>query len=133
METRRPIQLNIEKLKDVFSDRPCPIEKPGKIIAAETEDSLQESYKVKYSDIDINGHLNSIKYIEHLLNMFDLNMFKDNFIRRFEIAYISEAHFDMELMLYKKALENNKYSLSICHEGKAICRASVTWTDTNNK
>lgn len=133
METRRPTLLNIEKLKNFFSDRSCPIEKPGKIIAAETDDSVHESYKVKYSDIDINGHLNSIKYIEHLLNMFDLDMFRNNNISRFEISYMSEGHFDMDLMLYKKALENNKYSLSICHEGKAICRASVTWTKSNNK
>ncbi len=133
METRRPTLLNIEKLKDVFSNRACPIEKPGKIIAAETDDALYEPYKVKYSDIDINGHLNSIKYIEHLLNLFDLDMFRNNYISRFEISYISEGHFGMDLMLYKKALENNKYSLSICHEGKAICRASVTWTKSNNK
>ena len=115
METRRPTLLNIEKLKDVFSNRACPIEKPGKIIAAETDDALYEPYKVKYSDIDINGHLNSIKYIEHLLNLFDLDMFRNNYISRFEISYISEGHFGMDLMLYKKALENNKYSLSICH------------------
>jgi len=133
IETRRPVQLNLEELKDVFSDHPCPIEKPGKIIAAETEDSLKESYKVKYSDIDINGHLNSIKYIEHFLNMFDLNMYRNNFIRRFEISYISEAHFNMDLMFYKKTLDNNKYCLSICHEDKAICRALITWTGINNK
>lgn len=127
VNTRRPTLLDINRIGEYISDRPCPIEKPGKIapIENETEGSL---YVVKYSDLDINGHLNSMKYIEHLLDLFDIELFKTKDIKRFEIAYQSEGKYGMELMLHKLKMDSDSYSLSICNGGKAICRASVVWS-----
>lgn len=126
METRRPTPLDIASLGVYLSDRPCPIERPGKILPAEgNTEGLP--YRIKYSDIDINGHLNSIKYMEHLLDMFDLNLFRESEISRFEIAYLSEGKYNMPLTLHKSEAERNKYNMAICNEGKAICRAAVTW------
>ena len=97
-----------------------PIEKPGKIAAVENE-TEGVPYFIKYSDLDINGHLNSIKYMEHLLDLFDLDLFKTKDIKRFEIAYQSEGKYGMKLMLYKREADNGKYDMAICNEGKAIC------------
>lgn len=127
LQTRRPTLLDAESLNVYLSDRPCPIEKPGKIAAAE---SVSEGvpYRVKYSDLDVNGHLNSIKYMEHLLDLFDLEMFRHREIRRFEIAYQSEGRYGMELALHQAQVSADKYDMAICHEGKVISRASATWT-----
>ncbi len=27
-----------------------------------------------YNDVDVNGHINSVKYIEHILDLFDLGL-----------------------------------------------------------
>ena len=82
VETRRPTLLDIARLSAYVTDRPCPIEKPGKIAAVENE-TEGVPYFIKYSDLDINGHLNSIKYMEHLLDLFDLDLFKTKDIKRF--------------------------------------------------
>ena len=37
VETRRPTLLDIARLSAYVTDRPCPIEKPGKIAAVENE------------------------------------------------------------------------------------------------
>ena len=126
MQTRRPTPLDIEALSVYIAEKVCPIDKPGKIGAL---DSGTEglTYQVKYSDLDINGHFNSIKYIEHLLDLFDLELFRDKEVRRFEIAYMSEGRYGMPLTLYKKEMEQGKYNLAISHEGKDICRAITTW------
>ena len=116
--------LDIARLSAYVTDRPCPIEKPGKIAAVENE-TEGVPYFIKYSDLDINGHLNSIKYMEHLLDLFDLDLFKTKDIKRFEIAYQSEGKYGMKLMLYKREADNGKYDMAICNEGKAICRAAV--------
>ncbi len=126
LQTRRPTLLDMEGLGHYISDRPCPIEKPGKIAPVEG-DTPCELYRVKYSDLDINGHLNSIKYMEHLLNLFDINMYREKEISRFEIAYQSEGMYGMELSLHNREIADGKYNLAMCNEGKAICRAAVTW------
>lgn len=126
MQTRRPTLLDSERLNVYVSDRPCPIERPGKIAPVENK-TEGVPYRIKYSDIDINGHLNSIKYMEHLLDLFDLELFREKEIRRFEIAYQSEGKYGMPLTLHKGEPEADKYNMAICHEGKAICRAAVKW------
>lgn len=126
VETRRPTLLDVEGLSSYITDRPCPIEKPGKIAPIEN-DSEGELYRVKYSDLDINGHFSSIKYMEHLLDLFDIEMYKQKEINRFEIAYQAEGKYGMELMLHAKESAPCKYNMVICNDGKAICRAAVTW------
>lgn len=127
VETRRPTLLDVEGLSAYITNRPCPIEKPGKIAAVE-HDTESELYRVKYSDLDVNGHLNSIKYMEHLLNLFDISLFREKEISRFEIAYQAEGKYGMELALHSKEVAPGIYNMSICNEGKAISRAAVTWT-----
>ena len=126
METRRPTLLDVEGLSAYITDRPCPIEKPGKIAPVENNTS-GEPYRVKYSDLDVNGHLNSIKYMEHLLDLFDISLFREKEISRFEIAYQSEGKYGMELTLHNQEVSLGKYNMAICNDGKAISRAAVTW------
>lgn len=126
LETRRPTILDVEGLSSYISERTCPIEKPGKIHAVESN-TPDTSFTVKYSDLDINKHLNSIKYIEHLLDNFNMKMFEEKEISRFEIAYQAEGHYGMELNIHSKQTEAEHYNMAITHDGKAICRASVTW------
>jgi acyl-ACP thioesterase len=126
MQTRRPTPLDVEALNVYVSGRSCPIEKPGKIAAMENE-AEGVPYQVRYSDLDINGHLNSIKYMEHMLDLFELNLFEEKEVRRFEIAYLSEGRYGMPLTLHKKEMEPDKYHMAISHESKVICRATADW------
>ncbi|MDR2775230.1 MAG: acyl-[acyl-carrier-protein] thioesterase [Tannerella sp.] len=128
MQTRRPSLLDVEALSAyVTADRRCPVGKPGKISPAE-DGTDGVPYEVKYSDLDINGHFNSIKYMEHLLDLFDLDLFTRKEVQRFEIAYISEGRYGMPLTLHKKETAADSYCMAICREGKAICRAAAEWT-----
>jgi acyl-ACP thioesterase len=126
MQTRRPVPLDVGALSAYTTGRPCPVDKPGKIAPVEN-DTAGIPYRVKYSDLDINGHLNSIKYMEHLLDLFDLSLFEEKEIRRFEIAYLSEGRYGMTLSLHRKETAPDTYGLAICCEGRAICRATADW------
>jgi acyl-ACP thioesterase len=126
MATRRPVPLDIDALSVFIVDKPCPIDKPGKIPPVEAH-APGEPYRVKYSDLDVNGHLNSIKYIEHLLDMFPMETYSEREIRRFEIVYLAEGRYGMDLRLHTTETQPGIDSMAICHQEKAICRASVIW------
>lgn len=126
LETRRPTPLDVETLNACRLERPCPINKPGKIPPVEHL-TAGELYRVRYSDLDINGHLNSIRYMQHLLDRFDLDMFVQKEINRFEITYMAEGKYGMELSIHSREILPGTYNMAVCHEGKAICRAAVAW------
>lgn len=79
METRKPadlLTLHGGSITDYVCDKECPISKPGRIKV--TEKTPVSEYQTKYSDIDINGHVNSIKYIEHILDLFPMEFLRRN-------------------------------------------------------
>jgi medium-chain acyl-[acyl-carrier-protein] hydrolase len=55
-----------------------------------------------YSDIDINMHVNSIRYVEHIFDLFPMDFFKEHRVWGLEIAYHGEAHYGERLALYKQ-------------------------------
>ena len=126
LQTRKPTTLDQTTISHYLCNRSCPIDKPGKIVPAEQHDAGMP-YQLKYSDLDINGHFNSIKYIEHMLDLFDLKLFSEKEIRRFEIEYKAEGMYGMELMLHKHQATDAKYALPICLEGNVLSSAAVTW------
>lgn len=90
--TRKPADLSAihgSNITDYLCDKPCPIDKPSRIKVESTEPVAVVD--VKYSDIDINGHVNSIRYIEHVLDLFPVSLYREKSVRRFEIAYVAET------------------------------------------
>ena len=115
METRKPADLftlHGESLNQYASDRECPIAKPGRIKVAQSEEPVAE-YLTKYSDIDINGHVNSIKYIEHILDLFPMETFKEKSIKRFEMAYVAESYYGDTLSFYLEEKNENEFDIEV--------------------
>lgn len=54
------------------------------------EVTFVEQRQVRYSDIDLNGHLNNTKYIEYILDMHNSDFYKKNRIKHFLINYEKE-------------------------------------------
>lgn len=127
LETRKPadlLSLHGGSLSDYICDRECPIEKPGRIKVT-TEAPVAE-YAVKYSDIDINGHVNSIKYIEHILNLFPIETFKEKQIKRFEMAYVAESYYGDTLGFYLEEKGGNEYDIEVKkNQQEVVVRSKV--------
>jgi acyl-ACP thioesterase len=124
-ETRRPISLQGFGLSEYVVSRDCPVDFSTPEHAE--KDSPGIPYKIKYSDLDINGHFNSIKYMESLLDMFDIELYRTHLITRFEIIYQSEGWYGMDLALHTKETAVGVYAAAICNEGKPLCRAKITF------
>lgn len=114
METRKPadlLALHGGSISDYICDKECPIDKPGRIKVA-TEEPVWV-YQTRYSDIDINGHVNSIKYIEHILDLFPMETFKDKQVKRFEMAYVAESYYGDSLSFYKEEKEDGSIDIEV--------------------
>lgn len=114
METRKPadlLTLHGGSITEYVCDKECPISKPGRIKV--TTNKLVEEYRTRYSDIDINGHVNSIKYIEHILDLFPMETFRKKRIHRFEMAYVAESYYGDTLCFYREEVAPNEYDIEV--------------------
>jgi acyl-ACP thioesterase len=60
-------------------------------------------FKVMYNDLDVNCHLNSMKYIDHVMDTFPLDYLRSYQVKRVEIAYVAEGHWGDTLRIYHTA------------------------------
>ena len=131
LNTRKPadlLTLHEGSITDYVCDEPCPIDKPSRIKVLATEPAAVLT--AKYSDIDINGHVNSIRYIEHILDLFPIELFKTKRIRRFEVAYVAESYYGDQLSLFLDDAGNDHYQVEVRKQGGEVaCRAKVDFID----
>lgn len=130
MNTRKPADLlsmhGGSIVNYICEDEDCPIEKPSRIKVDSKE--VTETLVAKYNDIDINGHVNSIRYIEHILDLFPIEYYKEMRIRRFEIAYITESYYGDELKFYKEEIGGGEFSVEVRkNNGEVVCRSKIVW------
>ena len=93
---------------------------------------LVATVETKYNDVDINGHINSVKYIEHVLDLWDLDWYREHQIKRFEIAYVAEAHQGDTLSFYREQTSDNEFCIRICKDGETeCCRSKVIFKSSN--
>ncbi len=126
--TRKPTNvLELEGLSDYITEKENPIEGMTKIPALKDDYEIATDFVVKYSDVDINKHLNSMKYIEHFVDVFDIDMFREKEIRRIEINYISEGRYGTKLDILKRTEKDSIFVLEMKDGDTSVCSTRVTW------
>ncbi len=128
-ETRQPTDIySIDNgaIKNwIVADRECPIDKGGRVKMSD-DAQLVRTIDTYYNDVDINGHINSVKYIEHVLDLWPMDWYREHAVKRFEIAYVAEAHAGDNLYFYMEEEENNTFNVRIVRtDGTECCRSKV--------
>lgn len=129
METRKP--TNVLELEDlvnyVANGEDCPIQGLTKIPVLKDNYEKAGEFTVKYSDVDINKHLNSMKYIEHFIDVFDIDMFKEKEVKRFEINYLSEGQYGSDIEIIKQEEEDSQFILEMKNGESIVSATRITW------
>lgn len=127
LQTRKPadlLTLHGGSITDYICGKACPIEKPGRIKV--TNGEVAGKLQVRYSDIDINGHVNSIKYIEHILDLFPMDMLRGRGIRRFEMAYVAESFYGDWLTFTREEVRPGEYDIEVKkNQAEVVVRSKV--------
>lgn len=69
-----------------------------------------------YSDIDVNGHMNSIRYIDHILDAMPIEYIKSHDLTDIIVAYMQEGSATEELSYGIKELEPDHYIAQVTKE-----------------
>ena len=78
--------------------RPEDISLPEKVTLSSLE--FIEERKVRYSDIDLNGHLNNTKYIDYIIDTHDIDFYKTHRVKEILINYEKEIKDQNVVHLY---------------------------------
>ena len=138
-ETRQPTDIydidNGAIDQWIVKDKECPIDKGGRVKMSDQAE-LVRTIDTYYNDVDINGHINSVKYIEHVLDLWPLEWYRTHAVKRFEIAYVAEAHAGDQLSFYRETATGSseggeqEFSVRIVRtDGTECCRSKVTFVE----
>ncbi|MCF0202981.1 MAG: acyl-[acyl-carrier-protein] thioesterase [Bacteroidaceae bacterium] len=94
-ETRQPTDIFAVRDGDISNyieaDKKTPIKNLSRVKISDKAVKTSE-IKTTYYDTDYNCHINSIKYIEHVLNLFPIEHYKTHNVKHIDVAYVAEAH-----------------------------------------
>ncbi|MDR1698365.1 MAG: acyl-[acyl-carrier-protein] thioesterase [Prevotellaceae bacterium] len=126
IETRKPIDLSLlAGLKEKATNEPGLIDRPARLGKVNTEPA--DSFTVRYNDIDINQHVNSIRYIQWITNLFPLDTFREKYVQRFDINYMDEAVFGDKIDICYEEKAEDEFLVEIMSNGNTSCRARLVW------
>lgn len=110
---------------DAIVDAPSPTDKPRKIRDVDPVQTIM--HKVVYSDIDFNRHVNTMRYIEMMLDVLPIERFAEERPLRLDINFLKEARYGQTLSV---ALEERGSQTLVeirSDAGAALCRGAFEW------
>ena len=106
-------------------EKDIPISGPGRVRVK----SKEPVYRVEshYSDLDINGHVNSIRYLQMVLDVFTKEIHDEGQqVHRIEMAYCSESYCGEALYFYREDGADGRSCVEIRKEdGQVVVKAAV--------
>lgn len=133
--TREPqdiLAVNDGKIREYLCpEKECAMQDVSRVTVPKMSDYTE--FRVSYSDIDVNGHCNSMKYIDHVMDTFDKAHFMAYQLRRLEIAYVAEGHWGEVIRIYHTSEDELQHFFRLTHhnaqgEEQEVCRLKVYFT-----
>lgn len=133
-DTRQPV--DIMEVRDglisqyVETEKECPIAPPSRVRMGEGA-RLARTVDTRYSDVDVNGHVNSVKYIEHILDLWDMEWHAAHAVQRFDIAYVAESHCGDKLGFWVEPVGDAEFCVRVTKcsgesgDGVEVCRCKI--------
>jgi acyl-ACP thioesterase len=85
-------------------------------------------FRVLYSDIDMNRHVNSAKYLQWMMDSHSYGHLETTEIKEIELNFLSEALPGDEVVVYSEENgERELCSVKRIGDGKELCRARFEW------
>ena len=131
IKKRRPVRIKpfVERLKPVedYHILPDRLDK----LAVSSNHTHERIYRVRYSDLDINQHVNNVSFVEWLIESTPTDTLKTAVLEELEINFMAEAfHNDQILATCHPQVPENTiccHTLTRRQDGQELARARTKW------
>ena len=126
MENRRPVFINdfVPRLEEVcIAEGALP--KFKHLRQSQMDISAQYQRRVMYSDIDINRHLYSMRYLQMALDSFDVEYLEHHNISEIDLNFIAEVLCGETVDVVRRS-EGDVHHVEMMRDGSVVFRAEVT-------
>ncbi|MDR0941285.1 MAG: hypothetical protein LBM68_03565 [Bacteroidales bacterium] len=103
-------------------------ENPLKLAAFECNET-EEIHHVKYSDIDMNNHVNNTKYVQWIFDDLDTNFTTTHSVSDLQINYLAQLQLGNKYTIHHKQLNDTEFLHCIknAETGKDVLRLQTVW------
>lgn len=98
LSTRRPVNLSTMNMECI--DEQSPIDPSRRVDTSQTQ--LVAQHRASYSDIDFNCHVNTLRYIDMMLDAVPFEELSESRIERLDIHFMKESRIG-ELLCIKRS------------------------------
>ncbi|MGQ8335827.1 acyl-[acyl-carrier-protein] thioesterase [Sunxiuqinia sp. A32] len=88
---------------------------------------------VQFSELDVNMHFNSVKYLERVINDFGIEFLNNNELASIEVNYLKEGMANDSLAVVHKKMNETEYLSGIVREADKLdlCAIHTKWKERN--
>jgi acyl-ACP thioesterase len=127
IDSRQPLDLSSMEngeFSEAVSERTIPIAAASRVRVK--SEQPERCLRALYSDLDINGHVNSIRYIEMVLDLFEPAHLANHPPRRIEMSYCAETYAGEELQIFHDEEASGRHCIEIRKaDGLVVVKAAV--------
>jgi len=86
-------------------------------------------FRVRYSDLDVNNHVNSCRYLRWVLDAYPVEFHAAHIVAQLEANYLGETHAGEALALRSDTADASVHAhcLTKADNGTEVCRVRLTW------
>ncbi len=131
LDTRRPVDLlqSFAEIADVATPgllegitegpKPRPVKEPQGTV---------DEYRFRFSDIDLNRHVNSCRYIDLIVDHWDVDFFDSRRVSNLDIVFHREAHEKQLARLLVAPKDDNTFAMELAGDGSTLCLCNITFS-----
>jgi medium-chain acyl-[acyl-carrier-protein] hydrolase len=131
LETRRPQRLDFlpQAIQNLPAKRALERD-PEKLARTDSAERQAMVCTARPSDIDVNAHVNSAKYLDWILDSYPFDIHRRLALKLLEVNYLGETRVGDALKVHAVETEPNIWHHSIAKPGGAeVCHAKLSWTN----
>lgn len=102
-----------------------PVDRQRKMLPVDHAQATLHSYTFKWCDLDFNRHVNTVRYVEHILNMLPREAYETAMIQRFEIAFAAECLYGDTVEILCSGYPGDDVHIDIVRDGRRMVSARI--------